>query len=82
MRRLLQALQALLVTILGLTVLGWVASRSGPRMDEVVIHVNEPEIEITLGARTFHVRVPWPSRSSASFRAAGTTSSSSTATAS
>jgi hypothetical protein len=41
--------------LLGLAVLGWVVERCGPRDIEVVVHVMEPDVEVTIGDRPFKI---------------------------
>jgi hypothetical protein len=35
--------------------LGWVAANSGSREGEVIVHVNEPDVKITVGPRTYDI---------------------------
>jgi hypothetical protein len=41
--------------LLGLAVLGWVVAHCGPRDNEVVVHVMEPDVEVTIGDQTFQI---------------------------
>jgi hypothetical protein len=41
--------------VLGLAILVWVAVHSGPRQGEVVVHVTEPDVEVTIAGHRFLV---------------------------
>jgi hypothetical protein len=41
--------------LLGLAVLGWVADDCDPRDNEVVVHVMEPDVDVTVGNQTFQI---------------------------
>jgi hypothetical protein len=42
-------------SLLGVALLGWVVVHSGPRSHEVVVHVAEPDVEVTVGDRTYQI---------------------------
>jgi hypothetical protein len=41
--------------LLGLTILAWVAAHSGPAHGEVVVHVTEPDVEVSIGGRPYRI---------------------------
>jgi hypothetical protein len=41
--------------LLGLSILTLAAVHSGPTHGEVVVHVTEPDVDVSLGGRTFHI---------------------------
>jgi hypothetical protein len=41
--------------LLGLAVLGWVVEHCEPRDNEVVVHVMEPDVDVTIGNQTFQI---------------------------
>src|SRR5262245_1240663 len=41
--------------LLGLAVLGWVVEHCKPRDNEVVVHVMEPDVDVTIGNQTFQI---------------------------
>jgi hypothetical protein len=41
--------------LLSLAVLGWVVVHCGPRETEVVVHVMEPDVELTVGDQTYQI---------------------------
>jgi hypothetical protein len=42
--------------LLGLAVLGWVVESVGPSRVEVVVHVAEPNVELSVGGQSFSIR--------------------------
>jgi hypothetical protein len=42
-------------SLLGLAVLGWVVDDCEPRDNEVVVHVMEPDVDVTIGNQTFQI---------------------------
>jgi hypothetical protein len=41
--------------LLGLGILAWAAVHSGPTNGEVVVHVTEPDVDVSIGGHTYHV---------------------------
>ena len=41
--------------LLGLAVLAWIVEHSGPQHIEVVVHVVEPDVEVSVGDRTYRI---------------------------
>ena len=41
--------------LLGVAILAWIAARTGPAHGEVVVHVTEPDVEVSIGGRTFRI---------------------------
>jgi hypothetical protein len=42
-------------SLLGLAVLGWVVEHCGPRNNEVVVHVMEPDVEVTVDDQIYQI---------------------------
>jgi hypothetical protein len=41
--------------LLGVAILGWVAAHSGPSHGRVIVHVTEPDVEVSFGDRTIRI---------------------------
>jgi hypothetical protein len=50
-----RALQHLAGCLLGLAILAWVAAHSGPAHGEVVVHVTEPDVEVSISGRPYRI---------------------------
>jgi hypothetical protein len=42
--------------LLGMAVLGWVVDHCGSRNNEVIVHVMEPDVEVTFGDQTYQIK--------------------------
>src|SRR5882757_7310801 len=48
------------VSVLSVSFLSWVVLHVGPTRGEVVVHVNEPDIDLTVGTHTYLIkRIPY-----------------------